>query len=160
MIGEGGLMPLQGRYLYKQKGGITMVHFRPRDQSRDQTWVNFCSIVCETFVLLYRLCKFVTFWLHEPCLVSQKAKDRKSEDSQFLSWTDSQIIEFVRRVGLWTERGRNDRIFLWIGLFPVIGFRRRFLLKGICQGRHCDMHSAVGPRWKSNVSALFNSFFL
>lgn len=37
VIGEGGLMPLQGRYLYKQKlGGITVVHFRAKDQSGDQ----------------------------------------------------------------------------------------------------------------------------
>lgn len=154
-------MPLQGRYLYKRKLGNHCGSLSAQGPGWRSNVSTFLFSCLWDFCPLVSVSKFVTFWLHESCLVTQKVKDRKSEDSQFLSWTDSQIIEFVRRVGF-VER----KVEKWLdfsvdwAFSTVIGFRRRFLLRGICQGHHCELRSAAGPRWKSNVSAIFNSFFL
>lgn len=50
--------------------------------------------------------------------------------------------------------------FCGLGFFPVIGFRRRFLLRGIYQGHHCEVTFGSGTKVEIKRKCNFQLLFL
>ena len=116
--------------------------------------------VLETSVLLYQLCGFVIFWLHEPCLVSPKVKDRKSEDSQFLSWTNSHIVEFVRRAGFVKRKAEKWLDFSVDWALSCDWLQKEVFVKGDMSGTSLWITFGGGTKVEINRKCTFQLLFL